>query len=131
MFDYKKSGEVNEPCMEKEQTIWQNGDDTVSSDKQQQLQQLEQQQQQQQQATLKVKWSNSLNEAKSLILKMNYTDTIGDLRALVKSKLIVANRCRFDLACVYPRKTLDNPSCTLEQAGLVPNSNVLLIPRRK
>jgi hypothetical protein len=36
----------------------------------------------------------------------------------------------FDLASVYPRRVFDDLRLTIEQCDLVPNSNVLLIPRQ-
>jgi hypothetical protein len=79
-----------------------------------------------------VKWSsNKSNESKTLILKFKYTDTIQDVKKMCKSQItsLKLSNQDFDLASVYPRKIFNNLKMTLEQAELVPNSNILIMQK--
>ncbi|XP_063055305.1 UBX domain-containing protein 11 isoform X2 [Engraulis encrasicolus] len=76
-------------------------------------------------STLRVK---SEDGEKTFILKMEATQTIGELR-----KYLDNHRCRnsaaYDIISVYPRRRYDNDAQTLAECGLTPSATLLLQPR--
>ena len=65
----------------------------------------------------------------SLIAKMYFDDTVGDLRKHVAKHV---NSTEFDIKAAFPTRTFDDDSVSLRDAGLVPNAKMhISIPTRK
>ncbi|XP_054855141.1 UBX domain-containing protein 11 isoform X2 [Eublepharis macularius] len=76
-------------------------------------------------STLRIK---SENGEKTYIIKMPFTETIGDLRQhLARSR--GGELESYEILSIFPQKVYSNNSVTLEECGLVPNGALLL--RRK
>eukprot|EP00794_Sanderia_malayensis_P000496 gene496-1142_t len=77
--------------------------------------------------TLRIK---SATGDKTYVLKMKYTNTIGDVRRHI-DKLRLAKTPNYQLKTAFPNRTYDRINATLEECELVPNATLhLLVTRR-
>jgi hypothetical protein len=68
-------------------------------------------------------------EGGSLLLKMYFSDTIGDLRAHVAQNMATTttkDQLEFDLRASYPPRIFRDNDMTLLEAGLTPNAALLV-----
>ena len=72
--------------------------------------------------TLRVKMDIGGGKAKTLIVKLGYRDTIGDLVHHVDTEKIAPGA--FELRTAFPNKSYVDMDETLENAGLVPNASL-------
>merc|ERR1712196_647954 len=61
----------------------------------------------------------------TLILKMRFGDTIGDVRREI-GKLAVAPDAGYQLRTAFPARVYDDDTETLQDAGLTPNATLLM-----
>lgn len=62
---------------------------------------------------------------RALLLKMEFTDTVGDLQTAVASHVSMG-KDEFELRTSFPNKAYKDPEETLEAAGLTPNATLIL-----
>jgi hypothetical protein len=60
----------------------------------------------------------------TLVVKLRYTDTVGDLLEYVERYR--AKEGGFQLVTAFPRRAYTDPEQTLQDAGLVPNAKLMI-----
>ncbi|KAA0147468.1 hypothetical protein FNF29_07314 [Cafeteria roenbergensis] len=65
----------------------------------------------------------------TLVVKLRYDDTVGDLRAYVDRYR--AKSSSYDLVTAFPRRAYTDASQTLQDAGLVPNAKLMIQTRSR
>ncbi|XP_070564296.1 UBX domain-containing protein 11-like isoform X2 [Ptychodera flava] len=66
---------------------------------------------------------------KTFILRMKFTDTIGELRQYLNSQRASATS-KYDILTTFPNRTYSDNNATLEDCGLVPNATLHLKAKR-
>lgn len=63
------------------------------------------------------------------ILKMKFTDTVGDVRRHIDAERS-SDALPYAIKTSFPNQVYDNPSLTLQECGLVPNATLHLLSKK-
>lgn len=67
----------------------------------------------------------------TFVVRMKFTETIGELRAYLDAQRPVALKENYDIVANYPHRLLSDNHCSIEESGLAPNGTVFLRRRKE